>query len=65
MAKISLRAARISAGYSAEEAAKKVGVSRYTLLKYETGVTSPKWNVFEFLCRLYGVSVADVFLPKE
>ncbi len=65
MAKISLRAARISAGYSAEKAAKQVGVSRFTLLKYEKGDTVPRWDVFETLCKLYGVSVTDIFLPKE
>lgn len=40
--KISLKACRINVGASAKEFGKAVGVSEYTVYKWEKGETSPK-----------------------
>jgi len=45
--KITLKAARVNAGYMQKEAAQKLGVSLTTLQNYEGGVTVPKWTMVE------------------
>lgn len=39
--RISLKAARVNAGFSQQEAAKMLGISKATLQNYETGSTVP------------------------
>lgn len=65
MGKISLRAARVNAGYTLEEVSKKTGISKYTLGNYEKGTSQPRWDKFLSLCELYEQSVNDVYVPKE
>ena len=62
--KISLRAARINAGYSQKEAADKLGVSNKTLGNWENGITFPSADKIQALCELYGLSYDNLnFLP--
>lgn len=62
--KISLRAARINAGYSQKDAADKLGVSNKTLGNWENGVTFPSADKIQVLCELYGLSYDNLnFLP--
>lgn len=56
--RISYAAARINASLKQEEAAKKLGVSLSTLQHYESGKTSPNWEMHTRMAELYG-------LPKE
>ena len=66
MAKISLKAARVNAGFTQKDAAKKLGISNCTLGKWENGASFPNARQISLLCALYGVSYNDlVFLPKN
>ena len=65
MIQITLKAARVNAGYSQKEAAEKLGVSNCTLCNWEKGVSMPKANQIIAICNLYGVSYDMlIFLPK-
>ena len=61
---LSLRAARVNAGYTQKRAAELVGVNVSTLIKWENGVTYPTVILFKRLCELYSVSVNDIFLKE-
>lgn len=56
MKRISLKAARVNAGYSQKEAAKLLGISNTTLCSWENGKTFPDQPMIEKLCELYGVT---------
>lgn len=56
MKKISLKAARVNAGYSQKEAAEQLGISNKTLCSWENGKTYPGQPMIEKLCDLYGVT---------
>ena len=66
MFQITLEAARVNAGYSQKEAAKKLGVSNVTLCHWEKGVSMPKANQIMAICDLYAISYDRlIFLPKR
>ena len=56
MKKISLKAARVNAGYSQKEAAVLLEISNKTLCSWENGKTFPGQPMIDKLCELYGVS---------
>ena len=56
MKKISLKAARVNAGYSQKEAAILLGISNKTLCSWENGKTFPDQPMIERICALYGVT---------
>ena len=56
MKKISLKAARVNAGYSQKQAAILLGISNKTLCSWENGKTFPDQPAIEKICALYGVS---------
>lgn len=60
MGKITLKAARINAGYTMQDVASRFGVCRETVGKWERGVISPQVVTFNKLCDLYGVTGDDV-----
>ena len=63
---ITLEAARVNKGYSQKEAAKKLGVSNCTLLRWEKGVSMPKANQVEAICNLYEIPYDMlIFLPAK
>lgn len=64
--KISLRAARVNAGYSQKDAADRLGVSNKTLGNWEKGITFPPADKIPAICELYGVSYDNLnFLPGD
>ena len=66
MLKITLKAARINAGLSQKEAAKKLGISNKTLCNWESGSSFPNVKRTAALCELYGVSYDNIiFLPSD
>lgn len=66
MARISLKAARVNAGFSQKEAADLLQISNKTLSNWENGDTFPSVEKIERLCALYKVSYDDIiFLPKQ
>lgn len=56
MEKMTLKAIRVNAKLSQDEAAKELGVSQKTLSNWETGKTYPDQPQIENICRVYGVS---------
>jgi transcriptional regulator with XRE-family HTH domain len=66
MVKISIRAARVNAGFSQKEAAALLGVSNKTLSNWENGITFPPANKINAICELYGVTYDHLnFLPAD
>lgn len=66
LVKISIRAARVNAGYLQKEAAERLGVSNKTLGNWENGITFPPADKISEICVLYGVSYDNLnFLPSD
>lgn len=63
--KITLEAARVNAGLTQKDVAKKLGKSNKTVGNWENGKTKLDIGNFNSLCDLYGVSKDDIFLPNE
>ena len=62
----SLRALRESAGLTQAEVARRIGVTRQTLIAIEQGKYSPTLELAFQLCRIYGVRIEDAFsYPEE
>lgn len=58
--KITLKAARVNAGYTQKEAAKKLGISNKTLWSWENGLSAPKATQAGDICVLYGVNYNNI-----
>ena len=66
MAQITLRAARINAGYTQKDAASMLGISKTTLIKWEQYKTFPDVSAVEKICALYHAHYDDIsFLPNN
>lgn len=65
MAKISMAAARVNAGYTQEKMAEQLGISRKTYATWESGKADMKIAFFIAFCQITGFSTDDVFLPCE
>lgn len=64
--KITLRAARVNAGLTLEDAAKGLGITKNTLINYEKYRTTPDMRVGKAMASLYGTSVDNlIFLPED
>lgn len=63
--KIPMNAARVAAGLTQEELADKMGVSRSTVIDWESGKREIKTAYFYMFCRLTGFSEDDILLPKK
>lgn len=64
MDKITLKAARVNAGLTQEQAAKAAGVGRNTIISWERGRKQPTPLKLLGLSALYGVEVKDFLLPE-
>ena len=56
MKKISLKAARVNAGFPQKSAANVLGISNKTLCSWENQKTFPDQPMIEKICLLYGVT---------
>ena len=66
MLRITLRAARVNAGFDQKAAADRLGVSNKTIGNWENGITFPPADKIPALCELYGVSYDQLnFLPTS
>lgn len=61
--RISLAAARVNAGLTQEAAAKKIGVTKQTIINWEKGKIVPRIPEMEMLSRIYGIPQDYIFLP--
>ena len=65
MIQITLKAARVNAGYSQKKAAELLGISNTTLVSWEKGISMPKANQIDQICDLYKVTYDMlIFLPS-
>lgn len=66
MVKMTLKAARVNAGFSQKEAAERLGVSNKTLCNWEKGSSFPDAQQIKAICELYQVSYDNIiFLPSN
>lgn len=57
---ITLKAARVNAGYTQENAAECLGISKGTLANYEKYKTKPDIEIAKKAANLYGMSVDEI-----
>ena len=64
--KISLAAARVNAGMTQVDASKALGITKQTLINYESGKTSPTVALARRISEVYGVPIDCIsFLSKS
>lgn len=63
MKQISLAAARVNAGYTQEELAEKLGVTRKSIQNWESGKKIMRKSNFIAFCTVTGFDQDDIFLP--
>ena len=57
---ISMKAARVNAGLTLEEAAKALGINKNTLISYESGKVSPRVDTAKKMSELYGIPISGI-----
>lgn len=62
---MTLKAARVNAGYTQLDVAKRMDIAVTTLSAWENGQNSIKADDFKRLCELYGERMDDIILPTE
>jgi len=62
--KITLKAARVNAGLTQLEVAKRLRKNKQTIVNWEMGRSLPDVANFAALCSLYGADGNEIFLPK-
>lgn len=65
MPKLTLKAARVNAGYTQHDVADNMHVALSTVRNWENGTTSPKLSQFVKLCRLYNTPMDCIFFEDE
>ena len=63
--KISLAAARVNANLTQTDAAEKIGASKSSIVKWESGKTPIKFETLIELADLYGVPVDCIRIPTK
>ena len=65
MQQMTLKAARVNAGYGQKEAAKLLGIANKTLSKWENGKSYPTVDMARKIFELYHANFDDIiFLPQ-
>lgn len=62
---ITLKAARVNAGLTQEEAASALGISRRTISRYETGQSMPDVETIKKIEALYNLSYNDILFSRQ
>jgi DNA-binding XRE family transcriptional regulator len=63
--KISMAAARVNAGMTQKDVAKKLHVSNKTIVNWENGISEPSFATVQALSHLYKIPVNCILLPKK
>ncbi len=63
--RITLRAARVNAGYTLKTASKALGKDSSTLQHWETGINPIKVEDLDKMSKLYGWPKNDIILPTR
>lgn len=61
---MSLRAARVNAGFTQEDVLRKTGWARSTLIRWEQYKTKPPKNKRKILCDLYHITEDEIIWEK-
>ena len=61
---ITMKAARVNAGLTQKEIAKRLGVSPVTYWKWESGQVEPRLSKYQQFCEVCGLRTEDIFMPK-
>lgn len=62
---ISLAAARVNAGLTQDDTAKKLHVTKQTIVNWEKGASEPSITQARSLSDLYDIPLDYIFLPSE
>lgn len=62
--KVTIKAARVNAGFTLKDAAAKIGVTKETLSRWERGLSSPTLEKVERLAAAYQCTPEDFLYPK-
>ena len=62
--RISLAAARVNAGYTQQEACKLIGVSKNTLIAWESGKRIPKPDYIKKIEEVYKINYSNLIFFK-
>lgn len=65
MAKITIKAARVNSELTQEELAKKMGVTKQTVINWESGKREMRPAYLFMFCHITGFSEDDILLPKK
>lgn len=60
---ISLAAARVNAGMTQDDVAKKMKISKTTIVNWEKGKVVPSFANLQMLCTIYNIPKDNIFLP--
>ncbi len=63
--KVTLKSARVNAGYTQKEAAAAIGTNPATISLWEAQKRTPNIINAQKLCELYGVTINDVIFCRE
>ena len=63
--KVTIKAMRVNAGKTLDEASEAIGVSKRTLINWEQHKTYPMVDQLFALCKCYGCTIDDIFLPER
>ena len=58
--KISLKVARVRAGYTQKQVADATGYAQTTIGKWERGIIKIKYDSLKMLCALYGCDITQL-----
>ncbi|GHN43047.1 helix-turn-helix domain-containing protein [Lactobacillus delbrueckii] len=64
MPKITIKAARVNAGLTQRQAAKKLGIAYQTLSNYESGASVPRVDMIEKMAKTYRIDKRYIFLGR-
>lgn len=64
MERIPLNAARVAAGLTQGELAEKMGVSRQSVVNWESGKSKMRTPYIHLFCKITGFAEDDIFLPE-
>lgn len=62
---ISLKAARVNAGFRQADVAAKMHIDKATIVSWEKGRTAPRANQLKELSDLYDIPMDYIFLPTK
>lgn len=63
--RISIKAARVNAGYSLDQASDLLNIKKRTLINYENGTSVPTWDALDKISKCYEVPIDNLRLSKS